>query len=145
MTQVTRSRWMPYTPTQIYDALYAQPEALASFVKRIEGLEVIEKSDNKGTAKVVLDLPARKTIDTLGEVEGQPGQQLSFRTQEPFPLLFTWAFQPSGDAGTEVSATLQVDLSLFVAVFSDMLLRNLLASELDGDLERMEGWLAQHL
>lgn len=144
MDTVQTSRWLPHTPQTIYEFL-TTPDALAAVVKRIEQARVVERQGEQGKVAVTLDLPARKTVDTIGEVDGLPYEQLSFKTQDPFPLHFQWQLAPhteNGQHGTQVTASLGVDLSAFGIPIAGLLVRSIIASELKEDLGRLANGLA---
>jgi ribosome-associated toxin RatA of RatAB toxin-antitoxin module len=146
MDKVELSRWMPYPPQVIYDFL-TDPAHLVAVVGRIAKAKVIERNENQGRLAVVLDMPARKKVETTGEVVGVPYDELSFKTHEPFPLEFAWKFVPceqDGIAGTEVQGALGFDLSVLGLPVAGMMVRGIVMSELKADLERLETQLAKH-
>jgi hypothetical protein len=143
MQQIEHTTWLPYSPQTLYDAL-ADPQALAAVIGRIKEIHVVSREGNEGQVAVTLDLPARKTVETVGSVVGVPYQQLSFRTREPFPLEFAWIFHPQereGKSGTEVQTTLGLDLSAFGLPVPGIMVRGLIQSELKEDMDRLEAWL----
>ncbi|NJL96133.1 MAG: hypothetical protein HC915_21585 [Anaerolineae bacterium] len=108
---------------------------------------MIEREGNMGKVKVKLDLPARIFVDAEGEVESTPHNRLAFRTREPFPLEFAWNLEPEtkeGQVGTVITASLDLDISEMVAAFSNLILKNLLAAELNGDIDRLQKWIDEH-
>ena len=141
MQHVEASQWLPYTPETIYDCL-TDPDSLARVVKRIDQISVIDREGDRGRVAVVLDLPARKVVETTGQVSGVPHQQLSFRTDEPFPLEFSWKFTPERD-GTQVTAALGVDLSRYGIPMAGILVRSIISSELKDDLGRLQALMAE--
>lgn len=144
MEHVEKSIWLPYDPATVF-AFLTQPQSLAAVVGRIAEIKVLEREGNQGKVEVVLDLPARKVVKTTGEVKGQENQHLSFQTQEPFPLAFSWRFVPSQQGeqvGTEVLAALDFDLSTFGIPIAGMMVRGIIAGELQEDLARLQALLA---
>lgn len=145
METVEYSHWLPYEAHIIYDFL-TNPEALAAVVGRIVSARVVERQSDRGKLAVVLDLPARKQVETLGDVTGMPNQHLTFRTQEPFPLEFTWSFLPrekDGQMGTEVQSKLGFDLTAFGVPFVGLVLKSVITAELKEDMRRLEEQLAE--
>lgn len=146
MTIVTRSRWIPFPPMQVYETL-TNTDALAAIVRRIEQITIQERNSDEARVIAKLDMPGGKFVETGGQVSGIPYEKLTCQTYNPFPLQFTWLFKPveqSGVAGTEVISSLEVDISFFVAIFSNLILNSILSAELDGDLERLEKWMGEH-
>ena len=97
MQHVESSLWLPYDARSIYECL-TDPNSLARVVKRIDSIAVIDRDGDSGSVVVVPDLPARKVVETTGHVSGTPYEQLTFRTDEPFPLEFAWKLTPDADA-----------------------------------------------
>jgi hypothetical protein len=146
MDKVELSRWLPYSPQTIYDFL-TDPNHLSAVVGRITKARIIERHENQGKLAVILDMPARKKVETIGDVVGIPYTDLSFTTHEPFPLEFAWKLLPreqNGVAGTEVLGTLGFDLSVFGLPVAGVMVRGIVTSELKADLERLESQLAKH-
>ncbi len=144
MRVVTQSRWIPYQSTYIYQIL-TQPEKLAQVVKRITSVEVIERTNEMDKIRAQLDLPGGKFIDVFGQVEGEVGQYLSFKAEEPFPLQISWDLAyhvQNGKTGTLVTYTIKVDFSAVVAFISNLVLRGYLSAEMKKDLENLENLLA---
>lgn len=145
MRVVTQSRWIPYQSTDIYQLL-TQPEKLAQVVKRITSVEVIERTDEIGKVRAQIDLPGGKLIDIFGQVEGEIGQHLSFKTEEPFPLQISWDLthdvQQDSKTGTLVTYTIKVDFSAIVAFISNLVLGGYLSAEMKKDLDNLEDLLA---
>jgi ribosome-associated toxin RatA of RatAB toxin-antitoxin module len=147
MQYIEQVAWFPYSPERIYDFL-SDPAALAKVVGRIKSAKVIERGDNEGRLAVELDMPMRKVVKAVGQVKGIPAQELSFKTEDPFPLEFSWKLQAKqqGDqAGTEVLGILGFDLSAYGVPAGGMIVRGIIAGELKGDMERLEQALAQAL
>lgn len=142
MLTVTRSRWMPYTPDQMFEAL-TDTRTLESVFKRIKAARVLDRTDDEGSVEIELDLPARKVIRTTGRAAGKPGERISFTIDKPFPLAFKWEFEPQG-SGTVVIAHMETDLSSMVAPFSYRLVSGIIGSEVDSDLQRLEKWMHQY-
>jgi hypothetical protein len=138
---VESSEWLPYDAQTIYECL-TNPDSLAKVVKRIDRISVIDREGDSGSVQVVLDLPARKVVETTGQVSGTPYEQLTFRTDEPFPLEFAWKLTPDADGGTQVVATLGVDLSSYGIPMAGLLVRSIISSELKDDLGRLRDLMA---
>jgi ribosome-associated toxin RatA of RatAB toxin-antitoxin module len=145
MQIVSRSRWIPYSPDEIYEAL-TKPDDLPLIVKRIDAMKVLSHEGNRGQVEVRIDLPGGKWVDVIGEVEGQPGKGIQFRAERPFPITNTWSLTPEErglKVGTLATMAIELDLSPLIAFWSNLLLRGYLSSELDGDLLRLETWMSQ--
>lgn len=146
MQTVEYSHWLPYDPAQIF-AFLTNSDSLASVVGRINRATVIEqKSEMEGRLAVELDLPARKVARTEGTVIGVLNESLSFETQEPFPLRFTWTLVPSSKndtQGTRVDSTLSIDLSAFGLPGVGVMVRGIITGELEEDMKRLEAALAK--
>ena len=146
MQRVEFSQWIPCEPALIYQFL-TDPQNLAAVVGRIEEAEVIEREGETGKVRVMLDLPARKVTETIGDVFGVLYEQLNFHTHEPFPLEFQWQFIPQeqdGIPGTEVQASIGFDLSVFGMAIGGTLIRGIVLSELRADMKRLESELHEH-
>lgn len=145
MPKVSRSRWLPYPPAYLYQVL-TEVQNLPHITKRIETIEVIEQiSATEAHTQVRLDLPMGQHLVSQGYVRGVPDQQLSFRTEQPIPLEFSWNLNPAEQdniAGTEIVSSLEIELGMAAAVVSNFMLQGILAAELDADLERLASWLA---
>jgi hypothetical protein len=138
---VESSQWLPYDARSIYECL-TDPPSLARVVKRIDQISVLDRAGDSGRVTVVLDLPARKVVETTGRVSGTPYEALSFRTDEPFPLEFTWKLTPEGE-GTQITAALGVDLSSYGIPMAGILVRSIISSELKDDLGRLQALMAE--
>jgi hypothetical protein len=144
MTKVTYSRWIPYDHETVYNVL-TDLDVLPQIVNRINSIEVIERDGNVGKVNIKMDLPARIVVDSAGEVEGVPHERLSFRTQDPFPIQFAWTLTPktqNGTAGTELVASL--NLGIKENAFANMIIKNVMSAELNGDVDRLVQWLKTH-
>jgi|GEM_PF-6159786 len=146
MEVVELTTWLPYTPIQIYEYL-TDPDALASVVGRINRAWIVERHGEVGQVGVELDMPLRRTLETVGEVEGVRGEKLSFISKEPFPLQFSWAFtaETQNDIeGSSILATLGFDLSSFGVPAGGRLVKGLVSNELKEDLDRLAQRLETH-
>ena len=140
MQEIKRTQWLPYSAEAIYTVL-TDVEKFAQIVKRVDSLTVLERDDIRGKVKAVVDLPGGKIFQTEGVVIGDHNQNLSFQTQEPFPLEIHWALQAetrNHTMGTLVDYTIRVDLSPIIAFVPDVVLNGYLSAEMDGDLKRLE-------
>ena len=140
MQTVEYAEWIPYEPAAIYQFL-TDPHNLASVVGRIQAAEVVERQGETGKVRVMLDIPTRRAVETTGDVFGVLNEELNFQTHEPFPLEFQWQFIPQeqdGIAGTDVHASLGIDLSLFGMAMGSMLIRGIVMSDLRADMERLQ-------
>lgn len=147
MQIVSRSRWIPYSPDDIYAAL-TRPDDLPQIVKRIDAMKVLRHDGNSGQVEVRIDLPGGKWVNVIGEVKGRPGEGIQFKAEQPFPITNTWSLTPQErglKVGTLATMSIELDLSPVVAFWSNLLLRGYLSSELDGDLMRLENWMRQRL
>lgn len=147
MQTVEHTIWLPHSSQTIYDFI-TNPESLAKFVGRINRAWIVEREGDSGRVGVELDLPMRKTIETVGEVKGTPNQVLSFNTFDPFPLQFTWNLIPAdneqGQSGTEIHATLGFDFSGYGVPAAGILVKGLVTNELREDLDRLKDALEKH-
>lgn len=144
MQHVEVSQWFPHPPQVIYDFL-TNPDSLAKVVGRIASAKVMERGENEGSLAVVLEMPARQKIKTVGEVKGIPNEHLTFKTEAPFPLAFSWQFtahEQQEMAGTTVLSALDFDLSAFGLPMGGLMIRGLVQGELQADLQRLTEALA---
>lgn len=146
MQEVEYRHWVPHTPQTIYEFL-TDPDALASVVGRIASARIMERDENTDSGKlaVVLDLPARKSVETVGEAKGDRYTYISFTTSEPFPLGFRWHFESEtqdGVDGTNILSRLKFDLTAFGIPAAGMIVKGIIANELKDDMKRLEAALA---
>lgn len=145
MQSIKCSRWMPYPVEQIYLTL-TDPNKLAAVVKRLHSVRVLDRHDNFGSVIATLDLPGGKFIETKGKVVGEENKLLMFSSEAPFPLEIKWEVAPdiqAGKTGTQVTYTVSVDFSPLVAFVSGMVLKGFLGTEMEQDLDRLNGLLAE--
>lgn len=140
MQEIERTQWLPYSVDAIY-AVLTDVEKFTTIIKRVDSLTVLERDDIRGKVKAVVDLPGGKIFHTEGVVSGNYNQNLSFQTQEPFPLEIHWVLQAetrNRTMGTLVNYTIRLDLSPIIAFVPDIVLNGYLSAEMDGDLKRLE-------
>ncbi len=142
MRKVQHSMWLAYSPQTIYECL-TNPDALAAVVGRIAAVRVVEREGESGRVAVTLDFPMGKVVETAGEVQGNPHDQLTFTTHDPFPLEFIWQLKPH-ENGTQVHASLAFDLSVLGIPVPGAMVEGVIRAELQDDLERLQNYLAQH-
>jgi hypothetical protein len=135
---------MPYQSNHIYQLL-TESEKIVQVVKRIKTVEVLERQAESGRVRIQIDLPGGKFVDMVGQVEGEVGQSLRFRGEQPFPLQIIWELTDDvqdGKIGTVVSYTVKVDLSPVAAFVSSLVLGGYLSAEMKKDLDKLEDLMA---
>ena len=145
MQTINRTAWLPFAPDQIYTVL-TDPEKLSAVVKRLEHIEVLERDGEHGKVMATLDLPGGKTLQTPGEVNGIPGEALSFSTIEPVVLNITWGLKAEaqdGIHGTAIDYGIAVDFSPVAAFISGVMLKGYISSEMKRDLRALERLMDQ--
>lgn len=144
MQSVSQPYWLAYPPAAVYQTL-TDPDKLASIVKRLENIEVIDRDGDSGEVLATIDLPGGKTLQTRGQVEGVPHSDLSFKTEEPVKLNIIWKLSSATKDqidGCDVVYTIEVDLTPVAAFISGLVLKGFLSTEMLQDLERLEILLA---
>lgn len=139
MQSVNCSRWIPFSVDVVYETL-TSPEKLASVVKRLHSLTVLDRQGNVGSVLAVLDMPGGKVVETKGKVDGDEGKWVRFSSEQPFPLEIKWevtAEDRNAIAGTQISYTITVDFSPLVAFVSGLVLKGFLSTEMEQDLDRL--------
>lgn len=147
MLNVELSRWMPYSPAAIYQAL-TEPQTLEAVVGRISEVKIVEQNGTTGRVAVKIDLPLKQFIETTGDVSGDQDEWIEFQTHKPFPMRFIWRFAPleqDGQVGTDVYGALNFDLSAFGIPISPLLIKGIVSAELKEDLDRLDAFMARRL
>jgi len=137
--RIEHVEWFPYPSQFIYDFL-THPDSLPKVVGRIISARVLERHGDRGKVAIQLDMPMRQVVETVGDVTGVIGEYVTFITQTPFPLEFSWSFSPmtqDGQDGTQIMASLGFDLSAYGVNAAGILVRGMLSAELREDMERL--------
>lgn len=144
MQTVTQSCWVAYPPHTVYNVL-TDPDKLATIVRRLKSIEVLERNGETGEALATVDLPGGKSFDTYGRVVGDIGRSLTFSASQPVELIIAWTLEEDvrdGHVGTTINYSITVDFSPVAAFVSNIMLKGYLNSEMKRDLETLEDLLA---
>ncbi|NDJ87243.1 MAG: SRPBCC family protein [Chloroflexi bacterium] len=147
MQTISCSRWIGRSPSDVYEVL-TDPAKLVTIVKRLAGIEVLHRDGDVGRVKAILDLPGGKHVATEGKVTGRSDSFLSFTTSTPFELEITWELTADlrdGIAGTDVVYRAGVDFGPMIEFLSKLVLSGYLTTEMERDLDKLEGFLANEV
>ena len=141
MIEVHRSRSIQAAPAAVFAAL-ADPDNLAAIVPRVRKVELIERAANSAKIVTYMALGPFGTIRSEGDVRWQTDRELIFSTARPVPVEARWTLSAT-DRGTNLQATLSLDLTPIIGPFAAFVPPNEVAKMVGPDLEAALAAIAQ--
>jgi carbon monoxide dehydrogenase subunit G len=130
---VSRSRYIAAPPERVFAAL-SNPTSLAGVLPRVKRVEVLERGDAHARIATHMQLTPFNTVRAEGEVRWQADREIIFATKQPMGVE-THLMLHARDGGTQLEATLTLDLGGVMGPLAAFVPQDQVASVAAPDLE----------
>lgn len=130
---VDRSRHIAAAPEVVFAAL-SDPAKLAGVLPRVKRVEVLERETSRARLATHMQLSPFNTVRAEGEVRWQEPREIVFTTREPVLVETRLQLIPAA-GGTELRASLTLDLTAMIGPFAAFVPQEQVANVAGPDLE----------
>jgi hypothetical protein len=146
--QVSRTRFFEAPPATVFSAL-SDPSQLATLIPRVQRIEFLSRNDSVGRARIATYMAFGPfgDIRSEGDVRWLTDREVIFKTDRPAVVEARWMLEPA-TSGTNVSATLQLDLKPMLGPLAQFIppdqVTGMLGPDLDAAMNELHRRLNGH-
>ncbi|HWQ11158.1 MAG TPA: SRPBCC family protein [Roseiflexaceae bacterium] len=130
---VRRARFIAASVEAVFAAL-ADPARLAGVLPRVRKVELLERGASRARIATHMELTPLHTLCAEGEVRWEGMRAIVFRTARPVAVETRLELRPA-TGGTDLSATLTIDLASLLGPLAALVPREQVAAAIAPDVE----------